>query len=196
MPSAVASILADLASVFEALEVRWFLFGAQAAIHYGSPRLTADVDVTVELGTLAPASLVARLREVGIAPRVDVDDAFISRTRVLPMVHSASGMGVDVVLAGPGPEETFLAGARVVHFEGVTISIAAPDDIVVMKVLAGRAKDVDDVVGILRAAPEGLDERRVRAVLAELEAMLGQSDLVSVLDAALARARNRSCRET
>ena len=60
-----------------------------------------------------------------------------------------------------------------------------------MKVLAGRPKDVEDIVGILRAAPAGLDEGRVRVMLDELEAMLGQSDLVPRFDGALARARNR-----
>lgn len=112
MPSTAAKILAELASVLEALHLRWYLFGAQAAIHYGSPRVTADVDVTVELGTLAPEVLVAGLRDVGIEPRIDFDDAFIDRARVLPMLHRASGMGVDVVFAGPGPEETFVARAQ------------------------------------------------------------------------------------
>jgi hypothetical protein len=41
MPSAAATTLADLTSVLEGLGVRWYLFGAQAAIHYGSPRVTA-----------------------------------------------------------------------------------------------------------------------------------------------------------
>jgi uncharacterized nucleotidyltransferase DUF6036 len=191
MPSAVVATLADLASVLEAVGVRWYVFGAQAAIHYGSPRVTADVDVTVELGSMAPAALVARLQDAGIESRIELDDAFISKTRVLPMVHGATGMGVDVVLAGPGPEETFLARARVVHVEGVAIRIAAPDDIVVMKILAGRPKDIEDVVGILRAAPEGLDESAIRSVLTELETMLGQSDLVPVFDAARARAPRR-----
>lgn len=188
MPSAASATLADLASALDALGVRWYLFGAQAAIHYGSPRATADVDVTVELGEISVAELVARLGESTIVPRIDLDDAFTAKARVLPMVHGRSAMDVDVVLAGPGPEETFLARASVVRFEGVTIRIAAPDDIVIMKVLAGRPKDVEDIVAMLRAAPEGLDGTRVRSVLVELEAMLGQADLVPLLDAALARA--------
>lgn len=37
MPSAAATTLADLASVLGALGLRWYLFGAQAAIFYGTP---------------------------------------------------------------------------------------------------------------------------------------------------------------
>lgn len=43
-------LLAAVRSVFDRLGVRWYLFGAQAVIAYGAPRLTADADVTVELG--------------------------------------------------------------------------------------------------------------------------------------------------
>lgn len=191
MPSAAARALADIARALSPLGLRWYVFGAQAAIHYGSTRATADVDVTVELGNVAPSALVSRLAEVGIDPRVELDDDFLSRTRVLPMLHRPTGMGVDVVLAGPGPEETFLSRAHMVRFEGVTVPIASPGDIVVMKVLSARPKDIEDVVAILRAAPEGLDLDAVRDMLAELEALLDQSDLLPALEGALARARPR-----
>ncbi len=138
---------------------------------------------------LAPSILVARLSDAGIEPRIPFDDVFVSRTRVLPLVHRATGMGVDVVLAGPGPEETFLDNARTVDIEGVRVRMAAPTDIVVMKVLAGRPKDVEDLVAILRTSPEGLDPSAARKTIAELEALLDQSDLMHVFDDVLARAR-------
>jgi len=43
--------------------------------------------------------------------------------------------------------------------------------------------------GLLRAQPQGLDVAEARGVLGELEAALGQSDLVPALDAATSRAR-------
>jgi hypothetical protein len=36
-------------------DVRWYLFGAQAAIVWGSARLSADVDVTAALDQVALA---------------------------------------------------------------------------------------------------------------------------------------------
>ena len=47
------------------------------------------------------------------------------------------------------------------------------------------------MVGIVRAAPEGLDVDEVRALLSELERILGQSDLLPPFDDALHRARIR-----
>lgn len=189
MPGAAASALADLARALNRLGLRWYVFGAQAAIHYGSPRSTADVDVTVELAERAPSELLSALRAVGIEPRIELDEAFIAATRVLPMVHTPTRMDVDVVLAGPGPEETFLSRVRQSQFEGVSVPIASPTDLVVMKILAGRPKDLDDVVAVLRAAPQGLDTDDARRMLVEMEQLLGQSDLAPLLEQAIARAR-------
>ena len=50
MPSPLAELLGGLRDAFEPLGVRWYLFGAQAAILHGAARLSADVDVTVRLG--------------------------------------------------------------------------------------------------------------------------------------------------
>ena len=46
MPSPIGDVLAELRACFDSLGVRWYLFGAQAAIHHGVARLAADVDVT------------------------------------------------------------------------------------------------------------------------------------------------------
>jgi hypothetical protein len=59
------------------------------------------------------------------------------------MSDSRSGMGVDLVLAGPGPEELFFERAEDRVIEGVRIRVASAEDVVTMKLLAGRPKDVD-----------------------------------------------------
>ena len=51
-------------------------------------------------------------------------------------------------------------------------------DLVILKVLAARPKDLDDVEALLRVQGDLIDDARVRHVLAMLEGALGQSDLV------------------
>ena len=112
MPSPVAEALAALGRGLQELGVRWYLFGAQAALLYGAARLTADVDVTVMLGERPSAELVRALERAGLRLRVTDPGAFVKKTRVLPFLHPGSGMPVDVVLAGPGLEEIFLRRRR------------------------------------------------------------------------------------
>ena len=65
---------------------RWYVFGAQAAVTYGRPRLTADVDVTVEPVDDLPA-LLADLKRADIALRLPGFDRVVDQARVLPLVH-------------------------------------------------------------------------------------------------------------
>jgi hypothetical protein len=184
--SPLADLLADLDRALTALGIRWYLFGAQAAILYGVARLTADVDVTVDAGSLANADLVAQLAARGFALRVPDAGEFVEKTRVLPLVHAKSRIPVDVVLAGPGLEELFFGRVEERNVGGVRIPVAAAEDIVTMKVLAGRLKDLDDVASILRAC--SLDTDRVRSTLRLLEQALDRRDLLDEFERLLRQA--------
>ena len=156
---------------------RWYLFGAQAVIAYGVPRLSADVDVTVELAPDAPERFVRDMEAGGFTLRVD-DPEFLRQTRVLPFVHAATGMPLDVVLAGSGLEEEFLGRANTTDIGGAKVPLIDIADLVIVKVLAGRPKDVEDARNLWRLRGSHIDRRRILRLLRLLEEALGQSDLV------------------
>lgn len=188
MRSPVADLLADLDEALTAVHVEWFLFGAQAAILYGVARLTADVDVTARVpARLSNLAVIEAMGHRGFLTRFD-DPALVELYRVLPFVHDATGLPVDVVLAGPGLEDEFFARAVLHDVDGVRVRVADVSDLVVMKVLADRPKDIEDVVTLLRVQKASLDLVRVRRTLHLLESALGQSDLLQAFDRALARA--------
>ena len=189
MSSQIGEVLAALGTCFDSLGVRWYLFGAQAAIFHGVARLTADVDVTVLPGLHSTGRLASVMEANGFRLRVTATDDFVARTRVLPFVHSATRLPVDVVLAGPGIEEQFLDRAEFHVLEGVRVPIATVEDLVTMKILAGRPKDLDDAKGMLRARSEEIDLDHVRRMLQLLEEALSQSDLIPQLEQLIRRER-------
>ena len=193
MSSHIGEVLAALGTCFDSLGVRWYLFGAQAAIFHGVARLTADVDVTVLPELHSTGRLASAMEANGFRLRVTATDDFVARTRVLPFVHSATRLPVDVVLAGPGIEEQFLDRAEFHVLEGVRVPIATVEDLVTMKILAGRPKDLDDAKGMLRARSEEIDLDHVRRMLQLLEEALSQSDLIPQLEQ-LIRREKRSAR--
>ena len=139
MPSPVgpAELLADLAVGLDAIAARWYVFGAQAALVWGRPRLTTDVDVTVKC-TVSTDQLVRALDASGFSLRLDGTEAFIRTTRVVPLEHRASGLALDVVL-GPGLEDLFLERA-------VPIDVAGTFR--VFRVLRGRSSIPRQTVGV------------------------------------------------
>jgi hypothetical protein len=142
----------------------------------------------VELREENAKSLVKALVDGGFTLRVEGDD-FIARTRVVPVVHVASGIAADIVLAGPGIEEIFLERAQLRDVDGVRVPVARAEDVIVMKILAARAKDIADVIAILVANPEDLDLDLVRSTLRLLEEALDQGDLLPEFERVLRRAR-------
>jgi hypothetical protein len=169
MRSADAEVFAALGRAFGALGARWYVFGAQAAILYGAVRLTEDVDATVDPGGHSTADIVEALAREGIALRVPDADGFVERTRVLPLVHGPTDVPVDVVLSGPGLEELFFERVRFEEIEGVKVPVASPEDVVTMKILAARPKDIEDALAILTAAGErALDQSDLVPCLHEL----------------------------
>jgi hypothetical protein len=179
----VAELLEALAAVMAEQDLSWYLFGAQAATVWGSPRLSADVDVTA---TIAPAATDAFIRSMGNhAFDLLIDDPeFVARTRVLPFVHRRTRMLLDIVLAGPGLEEEFLRRAISVDIRGTSIPVISPEDLIITKVLAGRPKDIEDILGVIQERRTSLDETRLLSVLRVLEQALGQSDLLPVFEKA------------
>ena len=117
-PAAV-ELLSDLSKVLTRWG-RWYVFGAQAVIAYGVPRLSADVDVTLKLDPDDPERFAREMQAAGFALRVE-DPDFVRRTRVMPFVHLATAMPLDVVLAGSGLEDTFLDRARAVDLSGLSV---------------------------------------------------------------------------
>ena len=193
MPSPPGSteLLVDLARALARLGVAWYVFGAQAALVWGRPRLTTDVDVTVRLGSLDGGEFVRELQAREFDVRIVATPEFVRQTRVLPLVHRPSGLAVDVVLAGPGLEDEFLARAVTVTIGGEPIPFISPEDLVVTKILAGRPKDLEDVRGVLSERGDPIEVDRVRRTLEMLEEALGQSDLLPLFDGEVARARRR-----
>ena len=188
MRSPVADLLADLGTALAAIRVEWLLFGAQAAILYGVARLTADVDVTARVpAPLSNRAVVEALALRGFRLRFD-DPALAEQSRVLPFVHEATGLPVDVVLAGPGLEDEFFARVEPHDIDGVAVPVVNVSDLVVMKILAGRPKDIEDVVTLLRVQQARIDRAQVIHLLQLLESALGQSDLIPAFAGALAQA--------
>lgn len=63
--SGPAELLGALSAALVRVGCRWYLFGAQAVTIWGRPRLTTDVDVTVEIASGATEEFVSTIRSAG-----------------------------------------------------------------------------------------------------------------------------------
>ena len=173
-----APTAAELArSIADALErhgLKYAIGGALALGFYAAPRATVDVDVNVfvppssglaaALAALTDAGFVADQDEIALRQRALAEGQFRGRS---------AGLRVDVfVPAIPYYEE--LAQRRCqVTLLGRPLWILAAADLVVLKLMFFRRRDLADVEAVLRDQRAGLDRAFVRAKLTQL---VGEED--------------------
>lgn len=137
--------LSSLGRIFEQLEIRWVLIGAMAANRYrGSARLTQDVDLLVsDLGPGLEA-VTRALDSEGWKLRWSNPEGEILRLR-----HPELGPA-DILVAGTDYQHEAISRARTESLEdGHPVAILAPEDVIVHKLIAGRAQDIADIEAIL-----------------------------------------------
>ena len=184
MQASVAEVLLALANVFGRQGVPWYVFGAQAVMVHGQPRLSDDVDITIKVDSDRLEDLLSHLKNVDFVEQVvgESRDEFIESTRVVPLVHKPTSIPIDLVLANSGLEDLFLCRALKQNLGGANVPIIAPEHLVVTKILAGRPKDIADAQSVILRQGDSLDIVEVRQLLFDLQNALDQSDLVPALD--------------
>lgn len=180
--------LADLAGVAGALG-RWLdeagaphvLIGGFAVAFVGRERVTRDVDAVAELDSdLLEDFLQLGVRH-GFIPRHAGEAAFARRNRVLRLRHEPHGIEVDISLAGTAFEMEMIANSVTSRSAGARFPVARPQDMLVMKAVAGRPRDRADIEGILDRNPD-VDLRPVRKWLRQFSAALDDPDLLRRFD--------------
>jgi hypothetical protein len=140
---------------------RGVVIGGVAASLLGRPRLTADVDAMILLDiTELPRLLEVAIQE-GLVPRISDAEAFARQNRVLLLLHSESGIPVDISLGALPLEEEAVERSVIHHIGKVEIRLPTPEDLVILKAVAHRPQDLLDIQAIIESHPN-LDRERIR----------------------------------
>ena len=103
--------------------------------------------------------------------RVRLHRCFQMRTRLR---HRATGVKLDLAIGLSGFEQQVIQRAKAVELAGRTILVATAEDLLIMKVLAGRPQDEQDLAGIVQAHGKDRDWDYCAKVANELQEALGQ----------------------
>jgi predicted nucleotidyltransferase len=179
-------LLERLASALDRAGIRYMIIGGQAVLVHGEPRLTRDVDVTLAVDTNRLSDVVAAMTGVGLKPLVD-PESFTRKTMVLPCADTGSGVRVDLIFSYSPYERQAVERAQSIRIGGSDVRFASVEDLVIHKVLAGRPRDIEDVVGVMRRNPAA-DLVYIRSVVDEFSAATGEP-LIDRLEEALKRCR-------
>ena len=158
------------------------IIGGVAVIALGVPRLTVDIDATVEAAHVSIEQLVEVLGRHGITPRIPDAVAFARARQVLLTVHEASGTPVDISLAWLSFEEEALRACLSCDYAGVRIRIPRPEDLLIYKLIASRPRDLEDAEGLLVLHGATMDLGRARDIVKEFAAALDDTERPQTLE--------------
>jgi hypothetical protein len=159
------------------------VIGGQAVLIYGEPRLTRDIDITLGVGPERLPALLALARSLSWRVLVDKPDEFVHRTFVLPLNDPQSGIRIDLIFSFSSYERAAMDRVRRVSIGKANVRFAAPEDVIVLKIVAGRPRDLEDVRSIL-AKRANLDRAYIRHWLVEFDRSLEKSYLRTFEDLA------------
>jgi hypothetical protein len=182
--------LRDLVAWFQNAPVPGTVIGGVAAALLGRPRVTRDIDALVLLDEAEWETFLGKGKRFGFVPRLSDAVAFARQARVLLVRHEASGIDIDIAF-GILPFEEEAVKRTVWHdVSGVWVPLPLPEDLLIMKAIAHRPRDMADIEAILDAQPR-LDLRRVRRWLREFSTALETPALLHDFNLLVARRRKR-----
>ncbi len=171
----IPKALKSVANCLSAAGIPYMVIGGQAVLQYGLPRFTQDIDVTI---ALIPEEVNRVLNGIEGSFRVLPRDLekFIRETWVLPVEHLETGVRVDFIFSITAFEREAIETAREITVEDMSIRYISPEDLMVQKIIAGRAIDLEDAKGILDMQGERIDRERIERSIIALSRETGEKE--------------------
>jgi len=138
--------------------VRYVVVGGVAVVLHGHPRLTADIDLVVDLNPEAAELAIETLTKMGLRPRVPVDPkAFADPAQRAQWIQERGMMvfnlydpgdplrSVDLFVESLIPFEELWSRSNLIDLPPGEVRVASIDDLIKMKETAGRPQDSADI---------------------------------------------------
>ena len=139
-------MLNQLQDVFKSLEnheVKYLVIGGIAAILYGVPRATFDLDIIIEAKPENAKNLLNALLDakLGTADLTTVEKLLESEITIFE-----DRVRIDVQTSTPGIQfDEAWKNREIMTYRGQTFSVLSRDDLISSKLAAGRSVDLEDV---------------------------------------------------
>ena len=160
----IASLLA-IHQLFDAEQVPHALCGGLAAnLYRDEVRATSDVDLSIILEPARLAAVVDALERAGWH-----SEPYWKHGNQLRLSREAYAR-VDCIIAGTDLERSAIIRAASADIDGVAVPVQTPEDLITLKLIAGRARDIEAVAAIIVARGDDLDTDYIRGWLDQFDA--------------------------
>src|SRR2546428_11840086 len=107
-----AELLRYVVETLEEQEIPYMIGGSQAAVYYGEPRFTRDVDVVAGLGPAQIHALLARFPAPDFYVSGEAAREAVETRGQFNIIHPASGLKIDIFVNRDTPYDRLRLGRR------------------------------------------------------------------------------------
>lgn len=172
-------LLKKIVDVFDDLHIPYIVTGSVAAMAYGEPRFTNDIDIVAAIDERHIIGLIKAFPDEEFYVSEDMIRDAIHHGGQFNIIHPSSGLKVDVIIKRNTPfDNSRFTRAQGVHpAESYQANFAAPEDVIIKKMEyyqeGGSEKHLRDITGILKVSGEQVD----RDYISEWAQRLGVAEI-------------------
>lgn len=180
-PPEFGALIARITRALRDHDVTFMLIGGQAVLLHGRPRLTEDIDVTLGTGPEGLSLMLDVCKQAGLSPLPADVEQFVHETFVLPASEPKSHIRIDFIFSTTPYERTAISRAVMVEIEGVSVPFASAEDLIIHKLFAGRAHDLEDAASVVRLNRTELDWEYMSRWARSFGEIPGREDLLKAV---------------
>lgn len=157
--------------------LKFCFIGGLAVVRWGPLRFTNDVDLTLYTGFVNDELIINKVLS-RYQSRIDNPMEFALTKRILLLNDSENNITIDLSLGGMPFEERMISRSSLFEFQKeLFIRTCSAEDLIVMKVFAGRERDWGDVRGILDRNQNKLNFEIIISELKELVEIIPEKEI-------------------
>ena len=146
--------LHSIASVLAQRGIPYAVMGGLAVRVYAIPRFTNDVDLTISLDREELPSLFDSLQSVGCEIPSPFREGWLDSVAGLPLFkaefyETGRSIEIDVFVSETDFQRSLIERRRIIETPAGQISFVSPEDLILLKLIASRPRDLVDVQDIL-----------------------------------------------
>ena len=166
-------------------KIPYMIIGGQAVLLYGRPRLTRDIDITLGVDTDEYESIIGVCEKLKLRILIENPLDFTRDTKVLPTEEPDSKVRVDFIFSFTPYEAQAIKNAKQILINNYPVKFASCEDIIIHKMVAGRAIDEEDVKSILAKNKDAIDFEYIEKWLSEFGKIAEHEGILERFDSLL-----------
>lgn len=170
----IETLIKNIAKALDREKLPYMLIGGQAVLLYGRPRLTKDIDITlgIDVENYTEIERLCDKLKLNIIPKNI--KSFVEETKVLPAADAKSKIRVDFIFSSTSYERQAIKRTKAIRIKGHLVKFAAVEDVIIHKMFAGRAIDIEDVKSILIKGERKINFTYIKKWLSRFSQVEGQ----------------------